>query len=143
MPRTGLATLAVAGAAVMLGAVPASADGTDATPAPAATAAPARDAASAAPARDAASAAPTRDAASAAPAPAATTAPTPVPEPAEDATPVPGQVSVVPRGAADTGAVADPATTPSGLVAGSAAAAVFAAGGAGVYVVRRRWATRA
>ncbi|WP_340385047.1 sortase-dependent protein [Streptomyces sp. SS7] len=54
----------------------------------------------------------------------------------------PGQVGVVPRGAADTG-VAEDSEGHGTLIGGGAAAAVFAAAGAGLLVVRRRRATGA
>ncbi|MCH0566979.1 MULTISPECIES: Tat pathway signal sequence domain protein [unclassified Streptomyces] len=123
MRRTVLGTLALACAAVLAGPATALAD--DATPSPVPTAVP-----SAVP--TAAPAEPTRDAG---------TAPSPVAS-------VPGertrdQVSVVPRGAADTGVpeASSPAGYADDLIGGGAAALVV--GGATVLVVRRRRATGA
>ncbi|MFE7645023.1 sortase-dependent protein [Streptomyces phaeoluteigriseus] len=115
--RTGSTALAVAATALLIGAGPAFADGGTPTPAPAGTA----------------------------------TAPTPAPAPSE-ATPEPAptvtpgsddQVRVVPRGAADTGetTTAAPSSGDGTLIGGLAA--VFAAGGVGVYVLRRRRTTGA
>ncbi|MCX4765332.1 Tat pathway signal sequence domain protein [Streptomyces sp. NBC_01275] len=121
MRRTVLGSLALAATAVLAGALPAFADGADPTVAPSvATPAPAE-----------ASTDPT-------PAPAATTAPSSAPSA------VPSQVDVVPSGAADTGSL--PVSQPSeghGALIGGGAVAVFAAGGAGVYFVRRRRTTGA
>ncbi|MFJ6730364.1 sortase-dependent protein [Streptomyces sp. NPDC091281] len=125
MRRTGLGALAVAGAALFLGAGSAAADGR--APSPVASA----------------------------PAQAEGRTPTPVPyssaqERSDDASAVPapaegfrdsGQVRVVPRGAAETGE-----TTGSGhqgALIGGGAAAVLALGGAGIVVVRRRGTTGA
>ncbi len=76
---------------------------------------------------------------------ASETAASPVPtdRDATEATPVPaedrGGVSVVPRGAPDTGDAPAAARSGSdGLLIGGGAAAVLAAGGAAVFVVRRR-----
>ncbi|MER5374513.1 LPXTG cell wall anchor domain-containing protein [Streptomyces sp. NPDC002553] len=111
--RTGLGALAVAGAALLATAVPASADGPGPTTAPTA---PAVD---------------------------ASARPTPVAEPATDSAGR-GQVGVVPRGAADTGAVptSEDSTGEAGVI-GAGVAAVFLAGGAGVYFVRRQRTTGA
>ncbi|MEU0675139.1 sortase-dependent protein [Streptomyces sp. NPDC006172] len=113
--RTGLGALAVAGAALLAAAVPASADGPGPTTAPAAPA-PAVDAGD---------------------------RPTPVAEPTTDSSRR-GQVGVVPRGAADTGEVATSqnSTGEAGVIGGGVAA-VFLAGGAGVYFVRRQRTTGA
>ncbi|MER8225751.1 sortase-dependent protein [Streptomyces sp. NPDC094143] len=109
--RTGLASLAITGTALMAGAGVASADGTP-TPVPS-----------------------TADRAG---------NPTPVASaPGRDrspASPVPGQVSVVPKGGADTGENAG-STSYGGMIGGSVA--VLAAGGAGVYFLHRRRTTGA
>ncbi|MET7652217.1 MULTISPECIES: sortase-dependent protein [unclassified Streptomyces] len=121
MPRTGLAALVVAGTALFAGAAPALADG--GTPTPGATVADQ----------------------SATPAPAEDTAASPAPAPtrdgATDPSAVPSQVSVVPRGAADTGV--GESSGGHGQLIGGSAAAVVAAAGTGFYVVRRRRATGA
>ncbi|MDX3531541.1 Tat pathway signal sequence domain protein [Streptomyces sp. ID05-39B] len=116
--RTGFTALAVAGTALLIGAGPAFADGGTPTPVPSTTA----------------------------------TAPTPAPAPSE-ATPEPAptvapgsgeQVPVVPRGAADTGEGTTAASSPGdGTLIGGSVAVAFAAGGAGVYVLRRRRTTGA
>ncbi|MBN0043170.1 Tat pathway signal sequence domain protein [Streptomyces actuosus] len=127
MRRTVLGTLALACAAVI--ASPATALADDATPSPVPTAVPSAVPSSPAPAE------PTRDAGHAGPAPSPV-ASVPGERPR-------GQVSVVPRGAADTGV--PEATAQSGyagdLIGGGAAALVV--GGATVFVVRRRRATGA
>ncbi|MGW0922854.1 sortase-dependent protein [Streptomyces sp. NPDC002755] len=121
MPRTGLAALVVAGTALLVGAAPALADSGTPTPGP------------------------TTADRSATPAPAeAGGDATPVPAPTEPATgpsAVPSQVGVVPRGGADTG-VGETSEGHGGLIGGSAAT-VLAAAGTGFYVVRRRRATGA
>ncbi|MFJ9739794.1 sortase-dependent protein [Streptomyces sp. NPDC101166] len=111
--RTGLGALAVAGAALLATAVPASADGTGPTTVPTA---------------------PVAD---------ASAVPTPAPEPTTDSSHR-GQVGVVPRGAADTGEVAtsQDSTGEAGVI-GAGVAAVFLAGGAGMYFVRRQRTTGA
>ncbi|MFI0964569.1 sortase-dependent protein [Streptomyces sp. NPDC021080] len=130
MRRTVFSATALACTAVLVGTVPAFADGASPRPStrPSVTSAPA-------------SASPTT-----APAPASPTAtrapsavPSPVPTRARDAR----QVSVRPGGAPDTGVAAAtaPSSGPAGLVGGSAAALVAA--GAAVFVVRRRRATGA
>ncbi|MFE9613241.1 sortase-dependent protein [Streptomyces sp. NPDC006012] len=152
MRRTVLTLAAFAATAVLAGAAPAFADG-PATPVPA----PARDATPVpAQPRDAtpvpssprdATPVPSspRDATPVPSSPkgtdpaqtrAGTSAPSPVPSPATRA---PGQVTVVPKGAPDTGVVAPSSASGSwdGLLGGGAAAALVAAGGA-VFVVRRR-----
>lgn len=126
MRRTVLSAMALACTAVLAGAVPAFADGAS-TPAPSARPAPTRSATAAPSARPA----PTRS---------ATAAPSPVPTRAS----APRGVTVVPKGAPDTGV--PPVETHSGghggLIGGSAAA-VLAAGGATVLFVRRRRTTGA
>ncbi|SES16639.1 Concanavalin A-like lectin/glucanases superfamily protein [Streptomyces sp. yr375] len=121
--RTGLAALAVAGAALMAGATPALADGTPTSmPSVAPTADPGTDVTPSA------------------------TSPAPAPTPATDAdtgpTVAPSQVAAVPRGGADTG-VAEPSDNNNGAVLGGGAVAAFAAAGTVFYVVRRRRATGA
>ncbi|MFF2367131.1 sortase-dependent protein [Streptomyces sp. NPDC058122] len=129
MRRTVFSATALACTAVLVGTVPAFADG--ASPRPST-----RPSVSAAPA----SASPTT-----APAPAsptATRAPSAVPSAAPTRVPSSRQVSVRPNGAPDTG-VAPAATSSSGPAAGlvgGSAVAVFALG-AGVFAVRRRRAT--
>ncbi|MFB7497412.1 sortase-dependent protein [Streptomyces sp. NPDC056161] len=128
MRRTVLSLVAFAATAVLAGAAPAFADGP--TPVPSAPK-------------------------EATPVPSAPKEATPVPSAPKDATAVPsavpsrasgaapartpGQVSVVPKGAPDTGVVAPSSASGSrdGLLGGGAAAALVAAGGA-VFVVRRR-----
>ncbi|WP_445077098.1 sortase-dependent protein [Streptomyces hayashii] len=123
LPRTGLAALAVASTALLAGAAPALADAGTPTPVPS-----------------------TR---SASPVPGgADTGPTTAPQTGKAAEPTrapsaaPGQVGVVPRGAAGTG-VAEPASENHGTLIGGGAAGAFAAAGAVFYVVRRRRATGA
>ncbi|MFD3523560.1 sortase-dependent protein [Streptomyces sp. NPDC058653] len=114
MRRTVLSAVALAGTAVLAGAVPAFAD--DATPSPVPSTRP-----SEAPAEEPSQAVPARTP-SAAPAPART----------------PGQVRVVPEGAPNTGVA--PVASESGndaVLVGTGAAALVA-GGAVVFVVRRR-----
>lgn len=120
MRRTVFSATALACTAVLVGTVPAFADGTSPSPR-------------------------TRPGVTAAPAPAsprATRAPSAVPSSVP--TRASRQVSVRPGGAPDTGVAttATPSSVPGALVGGSAAAAVFAAGAA-VLVVRRRRATGA
>jgi hypothetical protein len=121
MRRTVFSATALACTAVLVGTVPAFADGTSPSPRtrPSVTAAPA-------------SASPT-----------ATRAPSAVPSPVPTRAPASRQVSVRPGGAPDTGVAttATPSSVPGALVGGGAAA-VFAAGAA-VLVVRRRRATGA
>lgn len=119
MPRTGLAALAVAGTALLVGAAPALADGGTPTPGPTT-------------ADQSVTPAPTEDGRDATPAPT---------EAATDPSAVPSQVGVVPRGGADTG-VGEPSEGRGGLIGGGAAA-VAAAAGTGFYVVRRRRTTGA
>ncbi|MDL5206055.1 sortase-dependent protein [Streptomyces sp. ALI-76-A] len=120
MRRTVFSAMALACAAVLAGTVPAFADGGSTTPAPAA---------------------PTL---AASPVPSATDAPTPAPSTEPTRAPAPGEVSVVPSGAPDTGQA--PTSTQSGsesgLIAGGAAA-VLVGGGAAVFLVRRQRATGA
>ncbi|PWI15149.1 Tat pathway signal sequence domain protein [Streptomyces sp. Act143] len=120
MRRTGISALALACAAVVAGAVPAFADGGTATPSPVPTDA------------------------------RPSTEPTPVPSearpsaepsaaPSDDRTLAPSdQVSVVPRGAADTGVAESSSGSGGTLIGGGAAAAVAVGGGAFVLVRRRR-----
>ncbi|MEU3794531.1 sortase-dependent protein [Streptomyces fructofermentans] len=123
MRRTVLSTMALACTAVLAGAVPAFAD----DPSPVPTSRPTT-------ADPAPSAEPTRAPDDTRPAPS--TAPTRAPSG--------DQVSVVPSGAPDTGVapVSSGSGSPTGLI-GAGAATVFAAGGAAVFVVRRRRATGA
>ncbi|WP_217163468.1 Tat pathway signal sequence domain protein [Streptomyces sp. AC512_CC834] len=116
MRRTILSAVALACTVVLAGTAPAFAD--DPSPVPSA------------PAESAPSEAPTPSAS--APASEPTQAPAPVP-------PTDGQVSVVPEGAADTGVAApsDTAGTDEGLI-GAGAGGVLLAGGAVLFVVRRR-----
>ncbi|MGW0573789.1 MULTISPECIES: Tat pathway signal sequence domain protein [Streptomyces] len=124
MRRTVLSALALACTAVLASTVPAFADGTSPTPAPA-------------------SVKPTAEPTEAAPAPAGSK---PVTEPSTAPTKAPsdGEVSVVPSGAPDTGEVSTGSQSggDAGLI-GTGAAAAFTLGGAAVYVVRRRRATGA
>ncbi len=117
MPRTGLAALAVASTALLAGAAPALADAGTPTPVPSVR--------SASPATG-----------------ASDTGPTKASEPTRAPSDAPGQVGVVPRGAADTG-VAEPASEGHGTLIGGGAAAAIAAAGSVFYVVRRRRATGA
>lgn len=129
MRRTVLSALVLASTAVLGGAVPAFADNATPTPVPSSpsTATPPTDAGTEAPS-SAPSQKPTGRAPSAVP-------------PRDEA---PGQVAVVPEGAPDTGV--SPASAQSGsadgVLIGTGAAALFA-GGAAVFVVRRRRATGA
>ncbi|GHA61681.1 hypothetical protein GCM10010372_71760 [Streptomyces tauricus] len=125
MRRTVLSALALACTAVLASTVPAFADGTSPTPAPASvkpTAEPTE---------------PTTG----------TEAPTTEPSVAPgDPTKAPAEseVSVVPSGAPDTGEVTTGSDSGGeGALIGTGAAAAFALGGAAVYVVRRRRATGA
>lgn len=128
MRRTVLSALVLASTAVLAGAVPAFADSATPTPVPSrpSTAAPADEAG------EAPSVAPSQKTPS--------QAPSAVP-PRDEA---PAQVAVVPEGAPDTGV--SPVSTQSGsadsVLIGTGAAALFA-GGAAVFVVRRRRATGA
>ncbi|MFF3415583.1 sortase-dependent protein [Streptomyces sp. NPDC002698] len=120
MRRTVFSATALACTAVLVGTVPAFADGTSPSPR-------------------------TRPGVTAVPAPAsptATRAPSAVPSPVPTRARTSRQVSVRPGGAPDTGVAttATPSSVPGALVGGSAAA-VFA--GAAVLVVRRRRATGA
>ncbi|MFG2512385.1 sortase-dependent protein [Streptomyces sp. NPDC048584] len=119
MRRTVLGAAALACTAVLASAVPAFADGP--SPVTEATVVPSE----------------------AAPAPVDATEPSPVPAATDssDRSEAPGEVTVVPSGAPDTG-VAAPESTAHGTLIGGGAAAVLAAGGA-VFVVRRRRATTA
>ncbi|MER6410284.1 Tat pathway signal sequence domain protein [Streptomyces humidus] len=117
MPRTGLAALAVASTALLIGAAPALADGRTPTPVPSTRGeSPATDGSDR----------------------GATKASEGTMAPATDR----GQVGVVPRGAADTG-VAESPSEGNGTLIGGGAAAAFAAAGSVFYVVRRRRATGA
>jgi len=125
MRRTVLSAMALAATAALANTVPAFADGPSPVPSvrPTATAVPTP------------SAEPTR-------APASVS---PVPTAAESTRARTGrQVSVVPKGAPDTGvtAASSGSGTEGGLIGGGAAA-VLAVGGAAVFVVRRRRATGA
>lgn len=142
MRRTVLSALALAGTAVLAGALPAHADGGSPsavpTTRPSATAKPAPSAATPAPssATPVPSAEPTRAPESATPSPSA--------EPTR--APSPGQVPVVPSGAPDTGVTADSDSSRSGAeggLVGGTAAAVLVAGGVTFFVVRRRRANGA
>lgn len=132
MRRTVLSALVLTATAVLAGAAPAFADGGTPSPVPATRAS------------DAASPVPTTR-----PSTEPATGPTVAPS-ARDASPVPtrdakgGQVSVVPRGAAETGVTAESSGSgdTAGLIGGGAAAALVAGGGA-FFVVRRRRATGA
>lgn len=117
MRRTVLSSLALAGTAVLAGAMPAFADGTSPSPVPARTATPSPSVVSATPSA-APSAAPARTAA-------------------------PSQVGRVPAGAPDTGVTSPSARSGNdgALIGGGAAA--LAVGGATILVVRRRRATGA
>ncbi|MEU9135401.1 sortase-dependent protein [Streptomyces sp. NPDC048404] len=130
MRRTVFSATALACTAVLVGTVPAFADGSSPRPStrPGATTAPAPASPTAAPAQAS---------------PTATRAPSAVPSPVPTRAPGSRQVSVRPSGAPDTGVAtpATPSSVPGGLVGGGAAA-VFAAGAA-VLVVRRRRATGA
>lgn len=128
MRRTVLSAVTLACTAVLVGTVPAFADG--GTPAPAAP-------------RQAPSAVPSQAARAATPVP-------PAAAPTEAAGR--GQVAVVPKGAPDTGVVVSSSGTGTGTgswtrteggLAGGGAAAVLVAAGATVFVVRRRRATGA
>jgi hypothetical protein len=129
MRRTVLSAMTLACTAVLAGTVPAFADG--ASPVPTASPTPAVHSATPSPVP---SAVPTRVRSSTRPEPSA--APT-------RATGR-GQVSVVPKGAPDTGVTAAPSRSgaEAGLIGGGAAA-VLAAGGAAGFAVRRRRATGA
>ncbi|MEV5151426.1 sortase-dependent protein [Streptomyces werraensis] len=120
MRRNVLSAAALACTAVLATAVPAFADGP--SPVPDTTAAPTDSGEQ-----------------------AAETGPSPVPSDrgAAEATPAPAEdtdgVTVVPRGAPDTGdAPVAGQSGGDGLLIGGSAAAVLAAGGAAVFVVRRR-----
>ncbi|MFG2680359.1 sortase-dependent protein [Streptomyces sp. NPDC048392] len=120
MRRTILSAVALACTAVLAGTVPAFAD--DPTPAPSV---PAERAPSP-------GTGPTDAPAPSASVPAQEPGQTPAPAPAD------GQVSVVPEGAADTGVAAPSSSgTDEGLV-GAGAGGVLLAGGAVLFVVRRR-----
>jgi hypothetical protein len=120
MRRTVLSALALACTAVLASTVPAFADG----------------------------ASPSPRTATEAPSTAPSDAPKPdeskpaTPEPSTGGTEAPAEVSVVPKGAPDTGEASTESGGQGGLIGGSAAA-VFALGGAAFYVVRRRQATGA
>lgn len=125
MRRTVLSATALAFTAVLATALPAFADDTSPTTAP----------------QDA-SAAP-----SAVPSAPATKAPSEA-EPTKDTNdgdtrPEPSQVSVVPSGAPDTGAVSGSTGTGTGVLAGTGATALLLGGGAAVVLVRRRRANEA
>ncbi|WP_432098326.1 sortase-dependent protein [Streptomyces sp. WAC 04229] len=123
MRRTILSAVALACTAVLAGTAPAFAD--DPSPVPT-------------------KAAPAQSTPSPVPSEAPSKAPTPSPSkpgPADEASapaPADGQVSAVPEGAPDTGvATPEPGGTDEGLV-GAGAGAVLVAGGAVLFVVRRR-----
>ncbi|MEU8589599.1 sortase-dependent protein [Streptomyces sp. NPDC048664] len=120
MRRTILSALALSCTAVLAGTVPAFAHGVSPSPVPS------RAASSATPSA-VPSAGPSRDQASARPAPVG-------PETG-------GQVSVVPKGAPDTGVAVPSASGGEGGLIGAGAAAALVAAGAGAYVVRRRRTT--
>ncbi|MET7812603.1 LPXTG cell wall anchor domain-containing protein [Streptomyces sp. NPDC005395] len=119
MRRTILSAVALACTAVLAGTAPAFAD--DPSPVPAESAP-----------------SPTAEPTEATPVPSVSV---PAEEPTRAAAPAPadGQVSVVPEGAADTGVAspADTSGTDQGLV-GAGAGGVLLAGGAVLFVVRRR-----
>ncbi|MFF3908304.1 sortase-dependent protein [Streptomyces sp. NPDC001848] len=124
MRRTVLSAMTLACTAVLAGTVPAFAHGASPTPAvPTATASPSTG--------PAPTAAPT--AASAVPSAA------PTPAPTKDRS----QVSVVPKGAPDTGVTAGTSRSVSPGLIGGGAGLVLVGGGAAVHVVRRRRATGA
>ncbi|MET9552009.1 sortase-dependent protein [Streptomyces sp. NPDC006645] len=129
MRRTVLSALVLASTAVLAGAVPAFAD--DATP-------------SAAPSRPSTSTPPTDEAGQAPSAAPSQKTPDRGPSAVPSRGDAPAQVAVVPEGAPDTGV--GPASARSGsadsVLIGTGAAALFA-GGAGVFVVRRRRANEA
>ncbi|MCQ9129454.1 MULTISPECIES: Tat pathway signal sequence domain protein [Streptomyces] len=122
MPRTGLAALAVASTALLAGAAPALADAGTPSPVP--------------------STRPSSPATGGDTGPTRAAEPTKAPDATRAPSDAPGQVGVVPRGAADTG-VAEPASDGHGTLIGGGAAAAFAAAGTVFYVVRRRRATGA
>ncbi|MER5428737.1 sortase-dependent protein [Streptomyces sp. NPDC002588] len=129
MSTAGLGALAVTGAALLMSAAPAFADGQSASPVPSTA-----TKSSGTPVSEAASPVPSIEKTA-----DASTAPT------DDdlaSTPEPSQVGRVPKGAADTG-VEKPSEGNGGLVGVGSAAAAFAVAGAGFYVVRRRRATGA
>ncbi|MEU4083400.1 sortase-dependent protein [Streptomyces aureus] len=130
MRRTVFSATALACTAVLVGTVPAFADGSSPRPTarPSSTSAPAPASPSAVPAPAS---------------PTATRAPSAVPSPVPTRARDSRQVSVRPAGAPDTGvtATAAPSSDAGALVGGSAAALVAA--GAVVLVVRRRRATGA
>ncbi|MDT0401386.1 sortase-dependent protein [Streptomyces edwardsiae] len=131
MRRTVLGAAALACTAVLASAVPAFADGP--SPVSEATVVPSE----AAPAPvDATEPSPV-------PAPVDATEPSPVPAATDspDGSEAPGEVTVVPSGAPDTGVAAQESTA-HGTLIGGGAAAVLAAGGV-VFLVRRRRATTA
>ncbi|CAM5645092.1 Tat pathway signal sequence domain protein OS=Streptomyces tendae OX=1932 GN=GUR47_20320 PE=4 SV=1 [Streptomyces tendae] len=121
MRRTILTAVALACTAVLAGTAPAFADGPSPVPS--------------APAASTPSPGTGPSEATAAPCVSVPAEPTRAPAPA----PADGQVSVVPEGAADTGVAApsDPAGT-DGTAVGAGAGGVLLAGGAVVFVVRRR-----
>jgi glucose/arabinose dehydrogenase len=123
MRRTVLSAMALACTAVLASTVPAFADGATPTPSPTR------------PSTSAPSVKPT-----------ATQRPTSAPsaKPAPTQASKPGGVSVVPKGAPDTGLapVASHSGADAGLIGGGTAA-VLVAGGAAVFLVRRRRATGA
>lgn len=130
MRRTVFCAVALAGTAVLAGAVPALAD--EATPVPTireATTHPSPVPATNDPIAEQAD----------------TTAATPVPSVEPTEAPEPGQVSVVPSGAPDTGVATESAEsgTAGAPAVGGGAAAVLVGGGAAVLLVRRRRATKA
>lgn len=118
MRRTILSVVALACTAVLAGSVPAFADGTAPAPTPTAATAPAQSGTAA-----------------------------PKPTPTRSATPAPtaaaGGVSVVPKGAPDTGVppVAERSGVDGAPIGAGAAALVI--GGAAVYLVRRRRSAQA
>jgi hypothetical protein len=134
MRRIVFSATALACTAVLVGTVPAFADGTS----PSRTSRPSTGA-EPTPASPAVTRAP-----SAVPSAEPTRAPSAAPSAEPTEAPTPAQVSVRPSGAPDTGVASTTARSEGrdGVIGGGAAAA-FALGGAAVFVVRRRRATGA
>ncbi|WP_217250865.1 Tat pathway signal sequence domain protein [Streptomyces sp. AC602_WCS936] len=123
MRRTILSAVALACTAVLASTAPAFADDPTPTPSAPATSAPAT-------ATPSPTAAPSE-----APTPSASV-PAPAAEPSE--APADGQVSVVPEGGADTGTAAPSSSGSDAGLIGAGAGAGLLAGGAALFVVRRR-----